>query len=136
VLATGKTPDTMEPPEFYEYRGVEPVGDGWPPSVTKHLQMKSPIPVPANRRTVAQMLLNTESNLDTCALILALYQKQWEATNPSWSIRNRPEILATLFQIGFARSKPHGAPRSNAFGNRVRQVHEQQWLGELFQSLP
>jgi hypothetical protein len=136
VLATCKTPDTMAPPEFYESRGVEPVRDGWPPSVTKHLEMRSPIPVPADRRTVARMLLNTESNLETCALILALYQKQWEATNPDWSIRERPDILATLYQIGFARSKPHGAPRSNEFGNRVRQVYEQPWLGELFQSPP
>jgi hypothetical protein len=40
-------------------------------------------------------------------------------------------VLATLYQIGFARSRPHGAPRSNAFGRRVRQVLEQPWLGEL-----
>jgi hypothetical protein len=45
-------------------------------------------------------------------------------TNRDWSIRERPDILATLYQIGFARSKPHGAPQSNAFGNRVRQVYE------------
>jgi hypothetical protein len=82
------------------------------------------------------MLLNAESNLETCALILALYQMQWEATNPEWSIRARPDILATLYQIGFARSRPHGAPHSNAFGNRVRQVYEQPWLGELLESLP
>jgi hypothetical protein len=136
VLATGKTPDTLATPSFYEYRNVEPVGKGWPPSVTRQLEMSSPIPVPSDRSTVAQRLLNTESNLETCALILALYQKQWEVTNPQWSIRNRPDILATLYQIGFARSNPHGAPRSNAFGNRVRQVYEQPWLGELFQNVP
>jgi hypothetical protein len=77
------------------------------------------------------MLLNAETNLETCALILALYQKQWEAANRDWSIRARPDILATLYQIGFARSKPHAAPRSNAFGKRVREVYEQPWLNEL-----
>lgn len=77
-----------------------------------------------------------ESNLATCALILALCQNQWEATNRDWSLRQRPDILATLYQIGFARSRPHGAPRSNAFGSRVRQVYEQPWLGELFGATP
>ena len=76
------------------------------------------------------MLLRAESNLETCALILALYQKQWEAAHRDWSIRARPDILATLYQIGFARSKPHGTPQSNAFGARVREVYEQPWLGE------
>ena len=80
------------------------------------------------------MLVNAEANLETCALILALYQKQWEAANGEWSIRARPDILATLYQIGFARSKPHGAPNSNAFGTRVREVYEQPWLGELLAS--
>jgi hypothetical protein len=136
VLATGQTPDTLPRPAFYEYRNVEPVGDGWTPPVTAQTAMVSPIPVPAERRAVAGMLLNAESNLETCALILALYQKQWEATNRDWSIRERPDILATLYQIGFARSKPHGAPRSNAFGSRVREVYEQPWLGELFDTAP
>jgi hypothetical protein len=135
LLATGRTPDTLPRPLYYEYRNVEPVGEGWPPDVVEKVATPSPIPVPAARRSVALMLLDPESNLDVCALILALYQKQWEATNRDWSIRERPDILATLYQIGFARSKPHGAPQSNAFGNRVRQVYEQPWLGQ-FQSPP
>lgn len=131
VLATGHTPDTLPEPERGDYRQVEPVGAGWPPPITAQTVMNSPLSVPADQRTAARMLLNTETNLETCALILALYQKQWEAANRDWSIRARPDILATLYQIGFARSKPHGAPQSNAFGNRVREVYEQPWLGEL-----
>jgi len=66
-----------------------------------------------------------------------LYQRQWESANREWSLRERPEILATLYQIGFARSRPHAAPRSNAFGSRVRAVLEEPWLGELgFSSHP
>jgi hypothetical protein len=92
------------------------------------------IPVPAERYVVATALLDADSNLSTCALILALYQHQWEAANPAWSLRGRPDVLATLYQIGFARSKPHGMPRSNVFGTRVREVSEQPWLGELLGS--
>lgn len=76
-------------------------------------------------------LLTPEKNLEICAFLLALYQRQWENANPAWGIRERPDILATLYQIGFARSKPHKAPRSNAFGTRVREVYEQPWLREF-----
>jgi hypothetical protein len=131
VLATGYTPDTLPEPAYADYRHVEPVGAGWPPPITAQTVLNSPLPVPSDQRTAAQMLVNAESNLETCALILALYQKQWEAANRDWSIRARPDILATLYQIGFARSKPHGAPQSNAFGTRVREVYEQPWLSEL-----
>jgi hypothetical protein len=136
VLATGRTPDDLPKPEFFSYRDVEPIGDGWTVAVTAQPPLTSPIPVPAERHVVAGALLDTQSNLEMCALILALYQNQWEATNRDWSIRERPDILATLYQIGFALSKPHGAPQSNAFGSRVRQVYEQPWLGELFDATP
>lgn len=131
VLAAGLTPDELPKPAFYAYRDVEPLGDGWTLQAAARTSPAPPIPVPAERRIVAGALLDARSNLATCALILALYQNQWEAANRGWSLRERPDILATLYQIGFARSKPHGAPRSNAFGSRVRQVYEQPWLGEL-----
>ncbi|MFN0110287.1 MAG: hypothetical protein ACKVZH_15635 [Blastocatellia bacterium] len=134
VLATGYTPDTLPEPAYADYRHLEPVGAGWPPPITTQTVLNSPLPVPSDQRTAAQMLVNAEANLETCALILALYQKQWEAANRDWSIRARPDILATLYQIGFARSKPHAAPNSNAFGTRVREVYEQAWLGELLAS--
>lgn len=134
VLATGHTPDTLPEPASADYRHVEPVGAGWPPPITAQTVFPSSLPVPSDQRTAAQMLVNAETNLETCALILALYQKQWEAANRDWSIRARPDILATLYQIGFTRSKPHGAPTSNAFGKRVREVYEQPWLGELLAS--
>ncbi len=131
VLATGRTPNELPKPAFFSYRDVEPIGDGWRVPAAARTTVIPTIPVPAARHMVANALLDTRSNLATCALILALYQNQWEATNRDWSLRGRPDILATLYQIGFARSKPHPAPRSNAFGSRVRQVYEQPWLGEL-----
>lgn len=136
VLATGRTPDDLPKPAFFSYRDVEPIGDGWTLPAGAQTSVIPPIPIPAERHIVANTLLDAQSNLATCALILALYQHQWEATNRDWSLRSRPDILATLYQIGFARSKPHGAPRSNAFGSRVRQVYEQPWLGELLEPAP
>jgi hypothetical protein len=131
VLATGLKPDGLPKPALYSYRDVEPVGDGWTLPAAARLSIIPPIPVSAERHVVAEALLDARSNLAMCALILALYHNQWEATNRAWSLRQRPDILATLYQLGFARSRPHAAPRSNAFGSRVRQVYEQPWLGEL-----
>jgi hypothetical protein len=72
------------------------VGDEWTSLVKAQIPLIAPIPVPAERHVVAGALLDTQSNLEMCALILALYQNQWEATNRNWSIRERPDILATL----------------------------------------
>lgn len=131
VLATGRLPDELPPPDGRAYRDIEPLGSAWDLPPTRRLNVDSPIPVSAPREAVAAALLDDSVNLTTCALILALYQHQWEASNPDWSLRDRPEILATLYQLGFARSRPHAAPGSNAFGRRVREVLEQPWLDAL-----
>jgi hypothetical protein len=134
VLATGRTPDDLPRPVAFSYRDVEPLGNAWKRATVR--PAVADIPVPAEREVVARVLLDAPSNLATCALILSLYQTQWEATNGDWSLRGRPDILATLYQIGFARSKPHGAPRANAFGARVGQVYEEPWVGALFGTAP
>lgn len=131
VLAMGLTPDELPRPEFYSYRDVEPLGNAWILPAAARASAISPIAVPTPRHAVAGALLDPARNLAVCSLILALYQNQWEGTNPEWSIRERPEILATLYQIGFSKSKPHAAPRSNEFGTRVRQVYDEPWLGAL-----
>jgi len=133
VLAMGLTPDELPRPTADAYKDVEPVGRNWRRPGGDRTAIAAPIPVPAFRRQVAAVLLDDRSNLAMCALILALYQRQWESANQDWSLRERPEILATLYQIGFARSRPHAAPRSNAFGNRVREVFGQRWLEELLE---
>ncbi|MBM3788026.1 MAG: hypothetical protein FJW30_27080 [Acidobacteria bacterium] len=117
----------------HEGEGIyEPIGAGWTAPLTDlRIGPEPPIPVYAKREEVVAALHRPEKNLETCAFLLALYQRQWENANPAWSIRGRPEILATLYQIGFARSKPHGAPRSNAFGDRVREAYNQPWIGDV-----
>ncbi len=44
------------------------------------------------------------------ALYLAQIEKQWE--NAGHSISDRPDVLATLWNIGFGRSKPNNNPQS------------------------
>jgi hypothetical protein len=107
VLAMGLKPDALPRPALYSYRDVEPVGDGWNLPGAARSSAAPPIPVPAERHVVAEALLDARSNLAMCALILTLYQNQWEATK-------------------------HAAPRSNAFGSRVGQVCEQRWLGDCW----
>ena len=131
LFSTGQTPEDLPRPAIFAYRNGEPLGPAWAPLPVSQA-MIPPFPAPAARQVVAKALLNPRTNLETCALILALYQHQWESANPDWGLRRRPDILATLYQIGFARSKPHAAPRSNEFGTRVREVSEQPWIIELF----
>ena len=130
LLATGQA--FSELARAAAYRDGEPAGEAWRVLPVSNTQTALPIDVPAPREDVVRALLEPRSNLETCALILSLYQRQWEAANQAWSLRQKPEILATLYQIGFARSKPHAAPRSNAFGARVREVVDEPWLEELF----
>lgn len=62
-------------------------------------------------------LTNPDVNLAAAAFVLAIYRHQWsQAGHP---IAGRPEILATLYNIGFERSYPKSDPRPNDFGRRV-----------------
>jgi hypothetical protein len=132
LLANGERPNDRTRADASAWFDSEPVGDAWSlPTVSGR---GAPVRKPASRQALVRALLDGATNLETCALILALYQRQWESANAAWSLRQRPDILATLYQIGFARSKPHPAPRSNDFGRRVREVYDQPWLSELFAS--
>ncbi len=118
---------------YKHLRDVPQLGSEWQLRPEALAVCQPPVsPVPVNKQQVVSALLRDESNVAFAAFILALYQRQWRDANPAWDISGRPEILATLYQIGFARSHPHGAPRSNAFGDRVAQVYRQDWLLERF----
>jgi len=91
--------------------------------------------LPSKKDMVAQ-LFDDRQNVEMCGLILALYAIQWQTTNPAWSIRERPEILATLYQRGFERSQPKPNPRPNAFGEQVRKVYDSAWMKATFADTP
>jgi hypothetical protein len=93
------------------------------------------LPMPDEKPALVAALRDDASNVAFAALILALYESQWRDANSAWDIRNRPDILATLYQIGFSKSRPHGAPRSSDFGRRVADVSRSPWVQERFGSL-
>jgi hypothetical protein len=81
---------------------------------------------------IVENLFDDRLNIEMCALILSLYAIQWEAADPGWNIRQRPEILATLRQLGCEKSWPKANPRPNTPGERVGQVYESHWMREYF----
>jgi hypothetical protein len=83
-------------------------------------------PLPAKADVVAA-LKRPETNLAYAAFLLDLVAAQWEAANPAWSIRSRPEIMATLFQVGFGHSVPKPNPIANEFGERVKKAYDKPW---------
>jgi hypothetical protein len=107
-----------------------PANWAWPEGAIRELT--PPFSVPATKPAVMAALLDDRQNIEASALILALYQWQWESADPAWSIRTRPDILATLYQIGFERSRPHASPVSNRFGARVRQIYNSDWMRATF----
>jgi hypothetical protein len=78
------------------------------------------------------VLLEDQASLENAAFLLDLYATQWESADPGWSIRSRPEILATLFQIGFERSFPKPNPQPNEFGLKVAAAMSEPWVIENF----
>jgi hypothetical protein len=112
-------------------REVPALGPEWSLPGERLLAFDPPFTPPADKAEIVRSLLDDAGNIKTCALILALYQMQWEA-KAGVNIRGRPDILATLYQIGFERSYPHASPQANAFGRRVQQVYESAWLREAF----
>jgi hypothetical protein len=118
--------------DFKERRDVRVPDAGWPLTGDALVRLTPPFDVPATKPSVVAALLDDRHNIEASALILALCQMQWEGADPAWSIRNRPDILATLYQIGFERSRPHATPEPNRFGRRVREVYDSDWVREMF----
>jgi hypothetical protein len=119
------------------FRSLPDVGPAWRPDSQMLAACQPPTePVPTGTPDVVAALRRDESNVAFAALILSLYQWQWRNANAEWDISARPEILATLYQIGFARSRPHGAPGSSDFGKRVAETSNAPWLRERFRRAP
>jgi hypothetical protein len=115
-----------------QYRDVPELDWRLSPAHTRNLTI--PWGSGARKADVVAALLNDRDNLRACAMILAVYQLQWASASPqsSASISRRPDILATLFQIGFERSHPKLSPRSNAFGDQVQAAYESPWMRDAF----
>ena len=81
---------------------------------------------------IVDQLRDPHGNLEHAAFILDVVASQWESADPAWSIRDRPDIMATLFQIGFDHSWPKANPVSNDFGDAVRREINDPWIAEHF----
>jgi hypothetical protein len=116
---------------YKESREVPVLDASWdlPPS---RVRFNPPFMTPAGKAEVAYALLDDATNLRAGAFILAVYEAQWEAIAPDARIRHRPDVLATLFQIGFERSRPHPGPLPNAFGRDVLDAYYAPWLQNAF----
>ena len=117
---------------YKDYRELPRLGNRWQLPGATFASLESPFAGPVPKSEVVKQLFDDRQNIEMCALILALYAAQWEAANPTWSIRGRPEILATLYQLGFERSWPKRDPRPNRFGERVAEVHRSRFIQGSF----
>jgi hypothetical protein len=80
------------------------------------------------KNEVVEALADPTKNIEIAAFLIALYAAQWREANSDWSIDRRPEILATLFQIGFQRSIPKPDPKANDFGAMVADEMRADWI--------
>ena len=71
-------------------------------------------------RAIAQRLKNDEQNIKYVAAYISYHQNQW--AKAGYDISHRPEILATLYNIG--ERTPNGNPQSNDFGEFVGEHYE------------
>jgi hypothetical protein len=119
---------------FKHLRDVPELGREWQLGPEAVAACQPPLlPVPVNKPEVVSALLRDDDNIAFAAMILGLYRWQWQTASPGWDLSSRPDILATLYQIGFEKSHPHAAPPSNAFGARVAEISRQSWLRERFE---
>jgi len=93
-----------------------------------------PVASGVGKAAVVQALLDPGTNLEFAGFLLATYATQWELTPGAATIRYRPEILATLYQVGFGRSHPKADPRPNSFGKDVGAAAGLDWVREAFPS--
>ena len=83
---------------------------------------------------ITAALLDPEKSLALAALMLTIFRDHWSYSDHP--IDDRPEILATLYNLGYERSRPHGAPRANDFRRRVKAFMESEDCGRLFPLSP
>lgn len=115
-----------------EYREVPRQGDAWRRIPRPELgAVLAPEDAPSKAELVRQ-LFTPEGNLELAALVLDVTASQWDLEQPALAIRTRPDLLATLYNIGFEHSFPNPEPRSNEFGNSVALVASSGWVREAF----
>jgi len=115
-----------------ELRPLRVVEPQWTLPAQSFAGIAMPFDLPLDKPQIVAQLFTDHGSLAGAAFILALYEAQWRSVYPHLDLATSPEITATLYQIGFARSQPHAAPRANAFGAEVGRVFRSEWIEEHF----
>lgn len=123
-------------PKVKEYRGVW--GELWKKielwSLPDSFWQKVAFPFSEfpDRFQLVESLTSEEGSIRFCAFILGLYQIHWASSPGAVALETRPDILATLYQIGFERSLPKPNPESSRFGKAVSKVLDEAWMTATF----
>ena len=76
------------------------------------------------------LLLNPRNNLIAAATILSVLDEDWQEAG--FPLLDQPEILATLYNLGFGKSHPKADPEPNDFGERVANFMATEYCQRLF----
>lgn len=72
------------------------------------------------------------NNITLAAAILQIFRNEWRG----YHIDDRPEILATLYDLGFGIEKPNSNLKPNDFGRRVKAFMDSPECARLFPPAP
>jgi hypothetical protein len=96
--------------------------DAWMPTedfVFDDVHFKAPPQVAdASKDQVSAIILSDRGSIYMMGLILKAYQLQW-LKMANIDLKDRPDILVTLYSRGFEQSKPHQNPQPNRLGNKA-----------------
>jgi hypothetical protein len=131
-----KVPRISGYPNVKEYRGVwsraKRRDEPWQLPESHWRQVALPFAEFPNRRDLVKILESEEGSIRFCAFILGLYRIQWLNVPSAIPLQARPDILATLYQIGFERSLPKPNPSPSSFGIKVSNVLNEKWISAMF----
>lgn len=82
----------------------------------------------------SQNLHQPDHSANLAACMLRMLCEQWRLAG--YPIDDRPEILATLYNLGGEKSHPKPNPRPNDFGRRVGKFMQSEECRELFAAKP
>jgi len=117
---------------YKEFRGAWAGNDSWNMTLDDWAKISPPFSTFPSRSELVRILESEEGSIKYCAFILGLFSVHWASHPLAPSLRERPEILATLYQLGFERSNPHPDPSPSNFGKKVLLAISQDWLIKTF----
>ncbi len=88
-------------------------------STAKFLELDKRVKMAASRGARYKRLVNNGTNIVYVAAYIRYFVEKWRAKVPN--IKQRPEILGTLYNLGHEKTKPNAKPVANPFGKYVKK---------------